>query len=132
VIGHKNEKGKVRTMSKRRGKGEGSIYRRKDGRWAAEITIEAYKGRKTLYGRTREEVAEKLLAAQVEKRQGLLRTGPKQTVEGYLNYWLEVHSAKLKISTYAMYKRQLNNHIIPALGHIQLQKLTSVQVQACL
>ena len=132
MIGHESEKGKVRTMSKRRGKGEGSIYRRKDGRWAAEITIEAYKGRKTLYGKTREEVAEKLHAAQVEKRQGLLRTGSKQTVEDYLNYWLEVHSAKLKISTYAMYKRQLNNHIIPALGHVQLQKLSIDQVQVFL
>ena len=75
-------------MGKRRGKGEGSIYRRQDGRWAAEITIEG-RSRKTLYGRTREEVREKLLAAQHEKRQGLLRTGPRQTVKDYLNYWLE-------------------------------------------
>jgi len=115
-------------MSKRRGKGEGSIYRRKDGRWAAEITIEG-RDRKTLYGKTREEVHEKLLAAQNEKRQGSLRTGPRQTVKDYLNDWLEVHRVRLKISTYATYRRHLNNHIIPALGHIQLQKLTADQVQ---
>jgi integrase len=67
-------------MGKRRGKGEGSIYKRQDGRWAADITIEGRR-RKTLYGRTREEVHEKLLAAQNENRQGRLRSGPKQTTD---------------------------------------------------
>ena len=38
--------------------------------------------------------------------------------------------AKLKISTYALYKGHLDTHIIPALAHIQLQKLTVDQVQA--
>jgi hypothetical protein len=36
----------------RRGQGEGSIYQRKDGRWAAAITLENRK-RKTFYGDTR-------------------------------------------------------------------------------
>jgi integrase len=117
-------------MGKRRGKGEGSIYRRQDGRWAADITIEGRR-RKTLYGRTREEVHEKLLAAQNEKRQGKLRSGPKQTVRDYLNYWLEeIHRPKIKISTYALYRLNLDNHLIPALGHIQLHKLTTDQVQS--
>ena len=117
-------------MGKRRGKGEGSIYRRQDGRWAAEITIEG-RSRKTLYGRTREEVREKLLAAQHEKRQGVLRTGPRQTVKDYLNYWLEdIHRHEIKVSTYSLYRHHLDKHLIPALGHIQLQKLTSDHVQA--
>jgi integrase len=81
-------------------------------------------------GKTRREVQEKLHAALNEQKQGMLTTGPKQTVKDYLNYWLEIHSAKLKISTYALYKGHLDTHIIPALGHIQLQKLTVDQVQA--
>src|SRR5215472_10841612 len=118
-------------MGKHRGKGEGSIYKRRDGRWAAEITLAGHR-RKTLYGNSREEVHEKLLVAQNEKRQGLLRTGPQQTVRDFLTYWLEVPSAKLKVSTQGMYKRQLEKHIIPALGHIQLQKLSSDHVQTFL
>jgi len=117
-------------MGKHRGKGEGSIYRRQDGRWAADITIEGRR-RKTLYGRTREEVHEKLLAAQNEKRQGGLRSGPKQTVKDYLNYWLEeIHRPNIKISTYALYRNNLDNHLIPTLGHIQLHRLTTDQVQS--
>lgn len=117
-------------MGKHRGKGEGSIYKRQDGRWAADITIEGRR-RKTLYGRTREEVHEKLLVAQHEKRQGLLRSGPKQTVKDYLNYWLEeMHRPKIKVITYALYRQNLDNHLIPALGHIQLHRLTTDQVQS--
>jgi integrase len=129
--GHEmSKKGWMIHMGKRRGKGEGSIYRRQDGRWAAEITIEGRR-RKTLYGRTREEVREKLFVAQHEKRQGLLRTGPRQTVKDYLNYWLDdIHRTEIKLSTYALYRHHLDKHLIPALGHIQLQKLTADQVQA--
>ena len=42
-------------MSKKRGNGEGSITKRKDGRWMARYTVHTAKGpkRRTVYGRTR-------------------------------------------------------------------------------
>src|SRR5205814_2159867 len=61
----------------RRGHGEGSIYQRKDGRWAAALTLENHK-RKTFYGETRKEVQHKLNAALHEQKQGVLATGPQQ------------------------------------------------------
>ncbi len=45
-----------------RGHGEGTITQRKDGRWQAQISLGAGK-RKTLYGKTRKEVREKLQVA---------------------------------------------------------------------
>jgi integrase len=48
-------------MDARRGHGEGSICRRKDGRWTARIDLDYVNGkRKQIYGKTRKEVAEKL------------------------------------------------------------------------
>ena len=47
-------------MPKARGNREGSIYKRKDGRWAAALTLSTGR-RRTLYGRTRAEVDQKLL-----------------------------------------------------------------------
>ena len=46
-------------LSKKRGNGAGSIHRRKDGGWCAQYTVYTAKGRKrkTLYGKTRGEVA---------------------------------------------------------------------------
>src|SRR5260370_7636823 len=72
-----------------RGHGEGSIYRRKDGRYAAAITLENRK-RRTFYGKTRREVQEKLNAALHEKKQGTLATGPQQLLKTYLENWLEL------------------------------------------
>jgi integrase len=47
---------------KRRGNGEGTIYKRKDGRYEARYTVHTASGpkRKAIYGKTRAEVAEKL------------------------------------------------------------------------
>ena len=106
------------------------IYQRKDGRYATSITLENHK-RKYIYGKTKQEVREKRRKALREQEQGRLATGPRQTVKDFLNYWLEeVHRASLKISTYALYRRHLDKHIIPALGYIQLRQLTTDQVQA--
>lgn len=114
----------------RRGHGEGSIYQRKDGRWAASISIEGLK-RKTFYGKTRKEVQEQLKKALHEQQQGTLATGPKQTVKTFLENWMEdVHKANIRLSSYRKNKVLLNKHILPAIGHIQLQKLTAQQVQA--
>jgi len=114
---------------KRRGRGEGTVYQRKDGRWVAEITLEDGR-RKPLYGKTQAEAIEKLKQAQYELKQGILATGPKQKVEDFLNYWLEeVHKRKLRTTSYIRYRIALDTHILPALGQITLQKLTMRRIQ---
>lgn len=70
--------------AKRRGHGEGSIYHRKDGRWAASITLEHGK-RKYFYGDTRREVQEKLKIALREQQQGILITAPQQPLNSTLS-----------------------------------------------
>src|SRR5690606_5258049 len=50
----------------------------------------------------------------------------KETVEGYLREWLDTTARRsLRPSTHAIYEINVNKHIIPALGHIRLQKLDS-------
>lgn len=73
-------------MPKRRGHGEGTIYRRQDGRWCAQLTVgydpaTGNPKRRTVYGRTRLEVAEKLARLLAEKQQGLLGNPTKETLE---------------------------------------------------
>src|SRR5260370_24622551 len=113
-----------------RGRGEGSIYQRKDGRWAASITLESRK-RKTFHGKARREGEQNLKIALHEQQQGTLTTGAKQTVKAYLEHWMEdVHKPNIRLSSYRKYGVLLNKHILPAIGHLQLQKLTAQQVQA--
>ena len=58
-------KGKHLVGTGKRGKGEGSIYRRKDGRWVGQYEVGGK--RKYIYGRTRKEVATKLTKAMADK-----------------------------------------------------------------
>lgn len=118
-----------------RGHGEGSAYKRNDGRWSGFISLEDGK-RKYFYGKSQKEVLEKIRVARNEKKAGTLILAPNQTLEVYLTYWLE-NVAKLTIRTrsYEQYCSTLKAHLIPGLGKIELHKLTVQQVQnfyACL
>ena len=49
----------------------------------------------------------------------------KQTVKEYLKEWVENHGkANLRPSTFAGYKSHIRNHIVPYIGHVQLNQLT--------
>jgi integrase len=108
----------------RRARGEGSLHRRNDGRWAGSFLTEEGK-RVTVYGKSQQEALEKLRKSQYDYQQGLLATGPRQTPAHYLEHWLEeVHKPAIKLTTYAKYRRVIDRHILPELGHLQLKKLT--------
>lgn len=114
--------------------GEGSVFELKDSqrtkRFVAQITLENGKKKKTYHATEKEAIAARRKMLN-ELEQGVLATGPQQKLKDYLEYWLEnVHRITLKVSTYALYRRNLDNHIIPQLGHIQLKKLTTDHVQA--
>src|ERR1700680_4919060 len=114
----------------RRGHGEGSITRRKDGRYQAALTLENHK-RKYIYGKTRKEVQDKLNKALYEQKLGTLAIGPEQTLKMFLEKWLEqVCKLTMRPNTYKEYRSAINCHLIPALGHIKLQKLTIGDLQA--
>jgi len=114
----------------RRGHGEGSITRRKDGRYQGAITLENHK-RKYFYGETRKEVQDKVNRALYEQKQGMLSTGPQQTLKTHLERWLEqVCKLTMRPNTYKSYRSAIHHHLVPALGHIKLQKLTIGDLQA--
>lgn len=114
----------------KRGNGEGSIYRRKDGRWTAEISLEGGKS-KFIYGKTRKEVQEKLKTALYEQQQGMLVTGPQQKVGQFLTHWVEnVHKQSVRSRTYERYEEIVRLHLVPEIGHHQIQKLTPQHLQA--
>src|ERR671920_2378553 len=75
-------------MMGRRGNGEGSISRRKDGRWEAKYTAEGAK-RRVLYGKTRKEVADKLAKALADRASGYTFDTENMSVGEYLDRWLK-------------------------------------------
>lgn len=63
----------------RRGRGEGAIYRRADGRWEAQIRLPAGR-RKSVYARTRPELLHRLRDARWSVERGLPLASSRVTV----------------------------------------------------
>src|SRR5215218_9719794 len=116
----------------RRGNGEGTITRRKDGRWEARYYVQTVNGakRKVLYGKTRAEARDKLAKALSDRIDGIVYDDENMTLGEYLDVWLEgsVYGS-VRQSTYDRDTNLVNNHIKPVLGRLKLKKLNSTHVQ---
>src|SRR5215211_206403 len=115
----------------RRGNGEGSIRKRKDGRWEGRYSIQTPDGpqQKTVYGKTRKEVAEKLTEVMASRDKGLVFDAGKLTVGEHLTRWLEdVVKPSASHRTYSTNAQQVRTHIAPTLGLIKLKGLRKVNI----
>jgi integrase len=119
-------------MARKRGNGEGSIYRRTDGRWVGQYLVHTAKGPKYryLYGKTRAVVAEKLTKAMADRDSGLIFDAGKMTVGEYLDRWLAVTvKGTVRTSTYERNEEIVRLHIKPSPGRVGLKKLTPAHVR---
>jgi integrase len=123
-------------MGSRRGKDEGSIYRRSDGLWVGSLdlgVIDGKRKRKVVYGKTRREVAQKLHELRKQFDAGVNLAAEKQTLSEFLDVWLEqVVKKNNRPNTHRAYSKACRLHIIPHIGHIHLDKLRAQHVQVML
>ena len=113
-------------MTRKRGNGEGSIYRTKSGLWRGSYWAPTAKGMKRRYvsGKTRQECARKLTKAMSDRDGGLVFDAGSLTVGEYLNRWLKDVKDTVRESTYERNDQLVRLHIRPALGRIKLKALT--------
>ena len=114
----------------RRGRGEGSIYKRSDGRWtAAVVTWEGgVRKRRSFYGKTRSEVRDKLTKAQRTIDEGLSLPNDRLTVAAFLDRWLATKRPDLRPESYRRYDEAVRLHLAPDLGRVKLSRVTPDQV----
>jgi hypothetical protein len=114
-------------MAKRRGRGEGSIFKRKDGKWQGAITVgkkaDGKQRRITVYGKTQADVRKQLDALKQRINLGMVSL-EDLTVKGFLEEWLKIKGRQVKPRTIESYTYTVETYIIPQLGHIKLNKLT--------
>ncbi len=125
---------KANKRSCKRSNGDGSIRQRKDGTWEGRYTIGIHPGtgkaiRKSVYGKTRDEVAAKLRAITSQVDSGTYLEPSKITVKQWFETWLMDYMADKKPLTIQQYRSMAETHIYPALGATKLSKLTSPQLQ---
>lgn len=111
--------------------GGGSVYQRQsDGRYVAKYKNPDTNETVTRYRKTKKEAEKALEDIKFEIRQGTLVTGPNPKVKAFLIQWLDdVHKLDVNPNTYYKHRSIIYSRIIPALGHIELKKLTPQQVQ---
>ena len=118
----------------RRGRGEGSIFQRKDGLWAATLNLgydsNGTRKRRTVYGQTKQEVRDKLTRLQSDSINNVLAEPNRITLAQFLKRWLEdAARPTIRPATYISYERLIRLHINPHLGGVALAKLTPAHVQ---
>jgi integrase len=120
-------------MTRKRANGEGTIYKRADGRYEGAAVVPIVGGgrrRVRVYGKTRKEARDRLDKVIDAAKAGVPRPQTRQRLSEYLDYWLEhVVKPELRASTYAGYETMVRQHIKPALGRKYLDALTPIDVR---
>ncbi len=120
----------------RRANGEGTIYRRKDGRWEGSAYLGTVSGktrRLHVYGKTRKEANEKLTVKMAEVQRGIPIPDRSWTIGDYLDYWMtEVAPSKLRPRTMELYESTIRLYLKSLVGTIALDRLSVPALQQLL
>ena len=87
--------------------------------------------RVALYGRTREELYDKVLEAREQIEDNTFRRS-SPTVKEYCEKWLLLQSAQVRATTLTDYTSKVNRHIIKPLGHMNTADVTADDIRLAL
>jgi hypothetical protein len=119
----------------RRANGEGSIFKRKDGTWSAELSYRDNHGtlkRRTVYGKTQAEVRGKFRDARERIESGAPIKDASMTVAAWLEDWItkSLAASDRKQATKDLYATLARTHLVPTVGTIPLGRLRPSDVEA--
>ncbi|MGI5131623.1 tyrosine-type recombinase/integrase [Pseudonocardia sp. CA-107938] len=118
---------------RRRANGEGSIYQRSsDGLWVGSAYVYTTIGttkRRPVYGRSFDEVRQKLDKLKGDAANGVVIPDRAITVGDYIGQWLTRVKETKRLTTWRGYESAARLHIIPLLGAKKLDKLTGADVR---
>ena len=118
---------------RRRGRGEGSIRERSDGRW--EVRIDLGRGatgkrrRKSVFATTHAEAVQLLRKLGGRAVSGQLLATSTPTVSQYLDEWFAANQDEWRPSTSRSYRLAIDRHLVPVFGALRLERLTPLAVQ---
>lgn len=121
-------------VAERREKGTGTIYQRENGSWCGKLDIgltpEGKRKFKYFSGKSESEVKRKI---REYNKSGNKVEIKKISLGSYLEHWLKTYKyGSVKPSSYDALERTISNQIIPNIGSIQLQQVTSDDIQKLL
>lgn len=115
-----------------RGRGEGSVRLRDDGKWEGRMYTGPEGGprtRKSVYGASKKEVLDKMAAERLASGEAFNDSG-EMLLRDFLTHWLDALKAKTETvppkrsrKTYESYKYTVNKYLVPYLGARPLKSL---------
>jgi integrase len=120
-------------MARRRGRGEGSIRERKDGRW--EVRVDLGRGpngkrrRKSAFAATQAEAVKLLKRLAGRAVDGQLLNTSTPTVSSYLEDWFATNAETWRPSTRRGYRGSIDRFLVPAFGSLRLEQLSPQIIQ---
>jgi integrase len=118
--------GEGMSKKRRRIKGSGSVYTRKDGRVVGQYEVDGEI--RYIYGRDEKQVADRVAEAIKNRDSGI--DSEKMTVGSYLDRWLTAIQDTVRIGTWKQYEMIIRLHIKPPPGGVKLDKLNALQIQS--
>lgn len=113
----------------KRANGDGTVFRRGDGRWAAAISLPGGK-RQHFVGTDRDAVVRQKTAATKSLNDGLPAIVEHPTVEQYLKSWLKITKQSVRERTWVRYEQFVRLQVVPKLGTKKLHALKPDHLQA--
>jgi integrase len=107
-------------MTRRRIKGEGSVYRRKDGRCMCEY-VDANGKRRYVSGKSKPEVKAILRKLLADRDAGITFDSKEFTVARYMDRWLDSIRDKIRPGSFKPYEAITRLHLRPTLGKTKLR-----------
>lgn len=115
----------------KRRRGEGTVCKRKDGRWEAAAYVNTPQGitRVRRYAKSRTEAESKLVQLRNNNNWGILTSSRESKLGDYLDYWLMVVQPTIRRDTFKGYESIVRIYLKPNLGQKRLAKLSVADVQ---
>ena len=114
-------------MAKKRGNNEGSIYKRSNGTWRAQVTLQGE--RLNFTAKTKREAQEWLRKTLDEIDNGLNFESTKTTLTIFMEEWLISIEPALRYNTIKQYQQITRQYILPTLGNYRLRDIKPEHIQ---
>ncbi len=123
-------------MPKKRGNSEGTIFfHKRKGLWCGQISVgrgsDGRLKRATIYGKTRQEVAERLAEVAAQAAKGMLPVPEAITLREWAERWLDRKSKEVRPKTALAYRQDLAR-LLEEVGGIRLQALRPHHIRTAL
>jgi integrase len=120
-------------MNRRRGRGEGSIRERNDGRWEVRVDLgrghDGKRRRKSAFAATQADAVKLMKRLAGRAVDGQLLTTSTPTVSAYLEDWFATNVDTWRASTRRGYRGAIDRFLVPAFGSLRLEQLSPQMIQ---